>query len=165
MIIIFCGVPGSGKTTIAEILAGILGKFGQVKLIVSDEISGKVYKRISSVLKKSLDETDYILADATFYKRSWREMTEIIGGKGHVLTCYLHCSLETCLARNRGRNPCLPERVIHIISKEMERPSHPFISIDTERITPEEAAFKIAERMLSTRDKPDRAFSEERLEL
>jgi tRNA uridine 5-carbamoylmethylation protein Kti12 len=152
MIIIFCGVPGSGKTTIAEILAGILGKFGRVKLVVSDEIPARVYKRIFKVLKTNLDETDYILVDATFYKRSWREMTETIGGKGHVLTCYLHCSLETCLARNRERDPSVPERVIYIISQEMEPPSHPFISIDTEKTTPEEAAFKIAERIRPTRE-------------
>jgi adenylylsulfate kinase-like enzyme len=152
MIIIFCGLPGSGKTTIANILVEILGKSGRVKLVVSDEITAKVYERIFKVLKTSPDETDYILVDATFYKRSWREMTETIGGKGHVLTCYLHCSLETCLARNRERNPCLPERVIQIINKEMERPSRPSISIDTEKITPEEAAFKIAERIRLARE-------------
>lgn len=123
-----------------------------MKLIVFDEISGKVFKRIFKVLKTSLDEIDYLLVDATFYKRSWREMTETIGGKGHVLTCYLHCSLETCLARNRERDPSLPERVIYVISKEMEPPSHPFISIDTEKTTPEEAAFKIAEGIRPTRE-------------
>ena len=151
MILIFCGVPGSGKTTIAQILAGILGRFGRVKLIVSDEISGKDYRRIFNVLKKSLDETDYILVDATFYKKSWREMIEAIGGKGHVMTCYFHCSLEACLVRNRERNPSLPERIIHIINKEMECPSRPTISMDMEKITPEEAAFRIAERILYTK--------------
>jgi predicted kinase len=102
----------------------LFGVWRRVKLIVSDEISGKVYKRIFKVLKMSLDEIDYLLVDATFHKRSWREMTETIGGKGHVLTCYLHCSLETCLARNRERDPSVPERVIYIISQEMESPLH-----------------------------------------
>jgi len=39
-----------------------------------------------------------------------------------------------------------------VTSKEMEPPSHPFISIDTEKTTPGEAAFKIAERIRSTRE-------------
>jgi len=64
MIIMFCGAPGSGKTITAKMLSETLVKFGRVKLIVSDEISGKVYKRIFRVLKESLNEIDYILVDA-----------------------------------------------------------------------------------------------------
>jgi len=74
MIVLFCGVPGSGKTAVAEILSETLAGFGRGKLIVSDEISGKVYKRIFRLLKEGLNEMDYILVDATFYKKRWREM-------------------------------------------------------------------------------------------
>lgn len=149
MIIIFCGIPGSGKTTIAKILSEILAKFGRVKLIVSDQISGKVYKRILIQLTESLSEMDYIVVDATFYKKRWREMVEAIAGRDTILLCYLFCSLETCFARNKERNPSLPEKVIHIISKEMERPLKPDISIDTEKITPQTAACEIALRVHS----------------
>jgi len=131
MIIMFCGIPGSGKTVTAKILSEILADFGRVKLIVSDEIPGKVYKRIFRLVRESLNEMDYILVDATFYKKRWRETLEAIAGKDNPLTCYLHCPLETCLARNKERNPPLPERAIHIINREMERPAHPDISIDT----------------------------------
>ena len=149
MIIIFCGIPGSGKTTIAKILSEILAKFGRVKLIVSDQILGKVYKRILIQLTESLNEMDYILVDATFYKKRWRVMAEAIAGKDNILLCYLCCPLETCLARNKERNPSLPEKVIHIISKEMERPLEPDITIDTEKITPQTAAAEIALRVHS----------------
>lgn len=148
MIVVFCGIPGSGKTATAQLLSRILARFGRVKLIVSDEISGKVYERMFRVLMESLNEMDYILVDATFYKKRWRERVEAIAGKGNVLTCYLHCPLETCLARNEERNPSLPERAIHIINREIERPAHPNISIDTERISPEQAAREIALRVL-----------------
>jgi thymidylate kinase len=60
MIIMFCGISGSGKTVTAKILSEILAKFGRVKLILSEEISGKVYKPIFRVLKESLNEMDYI---------------------------------------------------------------------------------------------------------
>ena len=149
MIIMFCGIPGSGKTVTAKILSETLAKFGRVKLIVSNEISGKVYERIFRLLREGLNEMDYILVDATFYKKRWRETLEAIAGKDNPLTCYLHCPLETCLARNKERNPPHPERAIHIINKEMERPPHPDISIDTERIRPEQAAREIALRALA----------------
>ena len=149
MIIIFCGIPGSGKTTIAKLLSEILTNFGRVKLIVSDEISGKVYKRILTQLTESLSEMDYIVVDATFYKKRWREMVEAIAGRDTILLCYLCCPLDTCLARNKERNPSLPEKVIHIISKEMERPLKPDISINTEKIPPQTAACEIALRVHS----------------
>lgn len=148
MIIVFCGVPGSGKTTIAKMLSETLARFGRLKLIVSDEISGKVYKRICKLLKDHIHDIDYLLVDATFYKKGWREMVEAIAGKGNVVTCYLHCPLDTCLARNKQRNPSLPEKVIHIIHKEMERPPRPDISIDTEKITPRQAACEIFDRVI-----------------
>lgn len=157
MIVLFCGVPASGKTTIAKSLAEILTEFGQVKLIVSDEIAGKIYERIFKLVAESMHRADYILVDATFYKKHWREMIETIGGRDHVLTCYLHCSLNTCLERNNVRNPSLPERVIHIIHQEMERPIHPEISIDTEKTPSREAASEIANWIIRTKDNPQSA--------
>lgn len=162
MIILFCGVPGSGKTTIAKSLAEILTEFGHVNLIASHEIRGKVYERIFKLVERSIHGADYILVDATFYKKHWREMVETIGGRDHVLTCYLHCSLNTCLKRNRARSPSLPERVIHIMRKEMERPIHPEISIDTEKTTPHEAASQIADSIIRTKDNPQCAFRHSR---
>ena len=49
MVIIFCGVPGTGKSTIARMLAE---KLGEVKLLVSDEIRGKSYPRIYEFVKE-----------------------------------------------------------------------------------------------------------------
>jgi len=64
MVIILCGVPGSGKSTVAKKLAANLKGIGRVKLFVSDEVSGRVYQRVSRFLDENLDEADYILLDA-----------------------------------------------------------------------------------------------------
>jgi adenylylsulfate kinase len=151
MVIILCGVPGSGKSTVARKLAANLRRIGRVKLFVSDEVSGRVYQRVSKFLNENLDEADYILLDATFYKKKWREMVKAIAGEKNVVTCYLHCSLQTCLERNKERKPSLPERVIHIISKEIEYPQGPEISINTGKMGPEEAVYKTVARILSLR--------------
>ncbi len=69
MVIIFCGVPGSGKSTIAKLLKEKLEKSGKTRIFVSDKVSGKVYKRIFKWLKENIGKADYILIDATFYKK------------------------------------------------------------------------------------------------
>lgn len=152
MVITFCGVPGAGKTTIARRVAANLKKLGQVKVLTSDEILGsRVYQHIFRLLRENLDRVNYILIDATFYKKEWREAVKAIAGEKNVLTCYLHCPLKTCLERNRERKPSLPDRVIHIINKEMECPQNPGISIDTEKTGLEEAVGQIVERVISLR--------------
>jgi len=100
MVIIFCGVPGTGKSTIARMLAE---KLGEVKLLVSDEIRGKSYPRIYEFVKENLDRVDYLTIDATFYKKEWREKVKEIANGQNVFTIYLHCSLKTCLERNKEK--------------------------------------------------------------
>ncbi len=136
MVIIFCGIPGSGKSTIAEELVKKLKKLGSVEFFISDEISGQVYKKISELLKKNLNKIDYIVVDATFYKKKWREMVYEICGRDKVITLDIHCPLKVCLQRNKKRKNPLPEKVLHIIHHQMERPEHPDLVIDTQNIEP-----------------------------
>lgn len=139
MVIIFCGVPGSGKSTIARLLYQKLKEKG-AKLLISDEIRGKRYERIYSWLKENLGKANYLIVDATFYKKEWREKVKEIANGENVFTIYLHCSLKTCLERNRQRKPSFPDKVIHIINAEMEKPEKPDVSIDTDQVNPQKAA-------------------------
>lgn len=147
MVIIFCGIPGSGKSTIAKILAKKLDKLGSIKLFISDEISGQVYKRISKLLKENLNKVDYIVVDATFYKRKWREMVFKICGKDRVVLVYVDCPLKICLQRNKERKNPLPEKVLHIISHQMEKPKKPDLIIDTKNLRPKEAVSIILDNL------------------
>lgn len=147
MVIIFCGVPGSGKSTIAKILAERLKAEGKIKLLISDEIRGRRYERIYGWLRENFDKADYLLIDATFYKKEWREKVKEIANGKNVFTIFLDCSLKTCLERNRQRKPSFPEKVIHIINAEMEKPEKPDISIDTDKIEPKEALAQILNKI------------------
>ena len=147
MVIIFCGIPGSGKSTIAKILVKKLEKRSKVKLLISDEIRGKRYERIYSWIGENLNRADCLIVDATFYKKEWREKVKEIANGKNVFLCYLHCSLRTCLKRNQKRKPSFPERVIHIINAEMEKPKNPDISIDTDKIKPLKAILKILKKL------------------
>ncbi|MEW6327481.1 MAG: AAA family ATPase [Thermodesulfobacteriota bacterium] len=146
MVIIFCGIPGSGKSTVARRLREELEKRGRTELLVSDQIRSPVYRKIFRWLKENLDRADYIIIDATFHKTKWRDEVFMTAGADNVLVVHLHCSLKTCLERNKKRKPALPERVIYVIDRAMERPVHPDISIDTDEIGPEEAVSMILNR-------------------
>jgi len=129
MVIIFCGVPGSGKSTIAKLLKEKLEKFGKTRIFVSDKVSGKVYKR-------------------------WRDEVLALAGKEAVIVIYVYCKLETCIERNKKRKPSLPERVIHIINRKIERPENPYVSINTDTTQPEEAVSKVLAKV-TTRKQND----------
>jgi len=146
-VIVFCGIPGSGKSTIARKLAAELEKSGRVKLVISDRISDKIYERIFKLLRENLGTIDYFLIDATFYKKQWRQKVRTIAGRENVLFCYLQCPLRTCIERNESRKPSLPERVIHIINKEMEIPENPDVLIDTGKVGAERAVAQILEKV------------------
>jgi len=148
MIIIFCGIPGAGKSTIAKRLVKKLQKFGKTcKIFVSDKVGSKVYQKALDFLKKNRGKFDFLIFDATFYKRGWREIIQKEAGSEKVFIIYLYCPLEICLERNRKRKPQIPEKAVHIIFHQMEIPENPDISIDTEKIKPKEAVELILKRM------------------
>ncbi|MCD6500623.1 AAA family ATPase [bacterium] len=159
MVIIFCGIPGSGKSTIAKELAEKLKKLGTCKLFVSDKVTRQVYKRISELLKKNLGKVDYIVVDATFYKRKWQEMVFEICGKDKVVVLDIQCPFKVCLQRNKKRKKPLPEKVLHIIHHQMERPKKPDLVIESEKIKPKEAASLIFNEIIKKQYLTKKGFS------
>jgi tRNA uridine 5-carbamoylmethylation protein Kti12 len=92
------------------------------------------------IVDVEIGNNQYIIVDATFYKRSWREqLLNVIGSRDEVKLVHVHCSLETCLRRNREREDPIPERAVYIIWNKFEEPVNPDISINTDQKTPEEA--------------------------
>jgi adenylylsulfate kinase-like enzyme len=146
MIILFCGIPGSGKTTIAEMLATRLSAIGRVKLLTSDRMKPPVYRRMFQALEAGREE-DFLILDATFYKREWRDRVAELAAGETVVTVYLHCPREIALQRNRERALKISERALHIVYHRMEPPDHPDLTADTSESAPEEAAELIFRRV------------------
>lgn len=137
MIVVFCGIPGSGKSTIAQLLRE---RLSDVNMIVSDDISSHTYQNIMRRLNDMIGEYRHIIVDATFYKEKWRKkLRSVVDDRDEVTLVYIQCSHETCLKRNREREEPIQEKAIHIIWNEFEKPENPDISIDTEENSPEEA--------------------------
>src|SRR5262249_43184902 len=147
MIILFCGIPGSGKTTIAEILATRLSATGRVKVLTSDRMRPPVYRRMLQALEAGRGEEDFFILDATFYKKEWRDRVAELAKGETVVIVYLNCARETALQRNRERRPNISERALHIVYHRMEPPDRPDLAIDTSKTMPEEAAELICRRV------------------
>jgi adenylylsulfate kinase-like enzyme len=121
VIILFCGIPGSGKTTIADTLARHLIALGGVKVLSSDRLKPPVYRRIIKILETRRADEDFLILDATFYKKDWRDKVTITA------------------AGERD----IAERALHIVYHRMEPPDAPDLKIDTASVTPEAAAERI----------------------
>jgi predicted kinase len=145
MIIIFCGIPGSGKSTIAETLAQRLTAFGRVQTLSSEKIKAPVYRKFFKALAPNQKRGDFVILDATFYKKEWRQQISDLAQGEKVITVYLDCPLETALKRNRERQPNVSEKAVYIMFHRMEQPENPSITIDTATTPVTEAVAKILE--------------------
>jgi tRNA uridine 5-carbamoylmethylation protein Kti12 len=141
MLIVLCGPAGAGKTSIARRLAG---KLEGAPIISSDRFRRRAYDRVMKEVESGLEENEYMIVDATFYRRRWRErLMEAVGDRQRVVTVFVDCSLETCLRRNSGRDVPIPDEAVCIIWSEFERPVDHDIYINTEESSVEQAVDKI----------------------
>lgn len=143
MIILFCGAPGAGKTAVADKLIPKLKKIGRVKIFSSDALKPPVYKKFLALLLENQSKYDFLLFDATFYKKSHRDDLISRAGDEKVVTAFFDVSLETALRRNKQRKAQIPVEGVRAIFSQMEKPVHPDIYIDTEKISANEAVDKI----------------------
>lgn len=151
MVIIFCGIPGTGKTTIAKKLLSRLKKIGRTKIFISDELTPPVYKKFFGLAEENAGKCDFLVFDATFYKSKWRQKIKSLAKGDKVLVVYLFCSLKTAIERNKKRRAKIAEKAIHIIFNQMEKPRNPDIAIDTEKTSVKDSVKKILEFILKNR--------------
>lgn len=145
MIILFCGVPGSGKTTVAELLAQRVTALGSVERLTSDKLRPPVYRKLFRTLAANEKRADFLILDATFYKKEWRQRVRALAGSEKIITVYLACPLSIALDRNRARQPNIPDKAIHIIFHKIEPPQNPTLQIDTAMTSAVQAAAEIFE--------------------
>lgn len=98
-VVIVCGPPAVGKTTVATLLSNRLREWGLFfRLLDSDVFSRNTYEKMYERVANSDD--DWIVT-GTFYQRRWQERFE----EFDPFIVYLRADLETCLERNRGLDP------------------------------------------------------------
>ena len=130
MILLVCGPPGAGKTTVATLLQERLRDRGvSAGLLDSDSFRRNPYDRMFDRVADS--DRDWIVA-GTFYKRQWQKQ---FGRLSDVLTVYLAAELDTCLERNREREHPIEEAAVHIVYREFATPDAD-VTVDVDDLSP-----------------------------
>lgn len=103
MLIIVCGLPGTGKTTLARALAerfsavhissDLIRKEMMARPTYNPDEKARVYEELVERVASLLAGGDSVVADATFYRRSLRgrlvEAADRAGTKAHFVLCTL----------------------------------------------------------------------------
>ena len=136
MILVLCGPPGVGKTTIAERLQRHLRDEGHdFRILHSDDFSRNTYDQMYEDVTEADPETDWIL-DGTFYTREYQERFRSLSD-AHLV--YVTANRETALERNREREDPIEEQGVYSMHGKFEEPEQSDLTLDTDELSVEEA--------------------------
>lgn len=155
-LLIFCGIPGSGKTTIARLVAKAYPDAVHIQtdafrgLITrptfSAEESDLVYGIATAAARLALDAGRLAILDATFGSSRRREGTlrELAGHYSRVDFVFVTCDLQTALRRNASRAglAVVPEKNVADILSKFEEPEGA-VRVDSSKGPPQAAADEV----------------------
>ena len=111
MLIMICGLPGTGKSTLAKAVAEKIGAVHissdtvRMKLLkertYSEEEKEKIYDLMLKEAENLLKEGKTIVLDATFYKKKLRELVKGIAEKAESKFFIVECITEENLLKER----------------------------------------------------------------
>lgn len=144
-----CGIPGSGKSTVA---AALVRRLGDVEVIATDVIGGRAgrYTKLRRQLDRLAGRRRYVVLDGTFFSRDVRDEVRKMGYP--VLLTYLKCPLGVCLERNEARRAAIPVKGVIGMQRRFEPPGDdewPLV-IRSDRTDPEAAARRIYRALVRT---------------
>ena len=170
------GLPGSGKSVVAHALQEKLKQHDiHAQILSSDALRKAVtpqpkyteeerhmfYDALIIVAKHLTENGINVIIDATGNRRRYRENARKL--IPHFIEAYLKCLLEVCIEREskRGKTFQAPEDIykrafkgvaptVPGIGAPYEEPLQPEVTVDSEKLSPEECAQKIYETIAET---------------
>lgn len=148
MLIIVCGLPGSGKSSLSKELAKL---FTAVHLnsdairkklfpqpTYSEEEKRMVYVEMAKQAGEILDRGNGVIADATFSRKEYRRILEAeaakTGAKVFIIRCMLHeYEIKKRLERRQvsGKSPSDADYEVYVKLKESFEPlDEPHLEVD-----------------------------------
>jgi predicted kinase len=158
-LLIFCGIPGSGKTSIARLVAkadpgAIHIQTDSMRAMIpaptySAEESDLVYRMSVAAAKDALDSGRLVILDGTFGSRRRREvsLSSLEGHYSRVDFVHVVCDLETALRRNSARSAAVPPENLRSILLSFDPPEGALV-VDSSITSPEESAGLVTESLL-----------------
>ncbi len=169
----FTGLPGSGKTVIAQRTADILKAKGiEVKILQLDEIRRVltpkpkysdeerdiVYASLAYMAKLLTESGINVFVDATANRRKYRDdARKIIPEFAEV---FIRCPLQVCMGREAHRKTVYSPKDIYKKSAQTgatvpgvnipyEEPVNPLVIVDSDKLKPDESARKAADAIIN----------------
>ncbi len=150
-LVVFCGVPGSGKTTIARRVAAGIGNAFHIQTDIVRLMMPKpkytqleselVYKACTLIAREALRAGYAAILDGTFLKAEYRNeaLRKLAGFYDTSLVVYVACDLDTAYRRNVSRKARVPKASFLRLYSQFEEPLDA-LRIDSPKTRPELAA-------------------------
>ncbi len=150
-LVVFCGVPGSGKTTIAKRVALGIGDAFHIQTDIVrfmmpnpkyTQVESKlVYEACTLIAREALRAGYAAILDGTFLKREYRDeaLSKLSGFYDTSLIVYVECDLDTAYRRNVSRKARVPKASFLRLYSRFEEPLDA-LRIDSQKTKPEVAA-------------------------
>lgn len=129
MLIAFCGLPASGKTTLSTKFANDIN----AKIYHYDEFKGglnlkdgkQTHRRLYSLIVQDLLSRQDVVIDDLHTRIEWRQslLEAIKDIPCKKILIVMTTPLEECIARNTERNNGLPNSVIYHLNARYQPPS------------------------------------------
>lgn len=146
MILVVCGPPAAGKTTIATRLHRRLDADDyEFRVVHTDDLSTPRYERL--IERVAAAPGANWLLDGTFYEAEYQERVREFPDVRVVLAT---ADRDTCVRRNYERDG-IPERAVKVVYDEFDRPDADFV-VDTDVLGPATAVDLVHERVLDWLD-------------
>jgi len=153
-LIIFCGIPGSGKTTIArlvvsEVKDAIHIQTDAVRTMLAHPSFGQsesqlVYDACYGIAKAALKAGYLVVLDGTFMRNEYRSEARrrLVRYYSRLDIVWVDCSLETAVERNSLRGSPVPRGKLEGIHAGFQNPKGA-LRIDSSVLAPFDAARRV----------------------